>query len=55
MAVISLVDINKKNKSYIECLRDISPDELYNGLLGYGLFAEKLPPIATSVKYGEYP
>ena len=49
MAVISLAEIKEKNKSYIECLREISSDELYDGLLGYGFFAEKLPPIFRRV------
>lgn len=53
MVVKSLDDI-KENKSYIECLREISPDELYDGLLGYGLFAEKLPPVFTSEYFLEY-
>ncbi|MCQ2610951.1 MAG: RNA-directed DNA polymerase [Treponema sp.] len=35
-------------KSYFNCLSEISPDELYDGLLGYGLFTDKLPPIFTS-------
>ena len=54
MAVISLAEIKEKNKSYIECLREISSDELYDGLLGYGLFSENLPPIFTSNSFLKY-
>ena len=41
-------------KKYYECLDEISEDELYEGLLGYGLFADKLPPIFTSVNFYNY-
>ncbi len=54
MAVISFDDIKEEKKSYIECLREISSDELYDGLLGYGMFAEKLPPIFTSEAFLKY-
>ena len=49
-----MVDMKEKNKSYIECLREISADELYDGLLGYGMFAEKIPPIFTSKAFLKY-
>lgn len=42
------------SRSYIDCLRAISSDELYEGLLGYGLFADKLPPVFTSEKFYAY-
>lgn len=42
------------SKSYIDCLREISSNELYEGLLGYGLFADKLPPVFTSKKFYAY-
>ena len=32
-------------KSYADLMNDISADELYERLLAYGLFADKLPPI----------
>lgn len=41
-------------KSYIDCLKDITADELYEGLLGYGMFTEKLPPIFTSHDFYQY-
>ena len=33
---------------------EISADELYEGLLAYGFFAEKLPPVFTAVKFFDY-
>ena len=33
---------------------EITPDELYEGLLGYGMFAENLPPIFTSKNFFDY-
>ena len=33
---------------------EISPDELYKGLLAHGLFSEKLPPIFTAEKFYQY-
>lgn len=41
-------------KSYYDYMDEISADELYEGLLGYGLFADKLPPIFTSVPFYKY-
>lgn len=41
-------------KKYAEYLEEISGDELYEGLLGYGMFANKLPPIFTSVPFYDY-
>lgn len=35
-------------KTYYELLNEISADELFDGLLGYGLFAEKIPPFLTA-------
>lgn len=35
-------------KSYYECLNEISSDDLFDGFLGYGLFAEKIPNFLTS-------
>lgn len=35
-------------------MNDISEDELYEGLLGYGLFSEKMPPIFTSESFYSY-
>ncbi len=39
---------------YYEYMTEISSDELYKGLLAYGLFSDKLPPIFTSDKFYEY-
>lgn len=33
---------------------EISSNRLYEGLLAYGLFSEKLPPIFSSEKFYEY-
>jgi len=41
-------------KSYSDYMNEISPDELFDGLLGHGLFAEKLPPVFTSENFCEY-
>ena len=35
-------------KKYCEFLEEITADELYEGLLGYGMFANKLPPVFTT-------
>ena len=43
-----------KMKSYYDYIDEITEDELYKGLLGYGLFAEKLPPIFTSESFYNY-
>lgn len=42
------------SKTYMEYIDEISSDELYEGLLAYGFFAEKLPPIFTSVPFFKY-
>lgn len=41
-------------KSYADLMNEISAKELYEGLLSYGLFSEKLPPIFTSVGFYDY-
>lgn len=41
-------------KKYCDFIDEITADELYEGLLGYGMFADKLPPIFTSVPFFEY-
>lgn len=35
-------------KSYSEYMNELSPSDVFDGLLGHGLFAEKLPPILAS-------
>lgn len=46
--------LGKNNKKYCDFMDEISADELYEGLLGYGLFSEKIPPVFTSVPFYEY-
>jgi hypothetical protein len=46
------MNVNKKN--YHQVLSDISSDELFEGLLGFGLFAEKIPPFLTSEAFFNY-
>ena len=41
-------------KKYIEFIDEISQDELYEGLLGYGFWPDKLPPIFTSIQFLDY-
>lgn len=41
-------------KSYYECLDEISADDLFDGFLGYGLFAEKIPSFLTSETFLEF-
>ena len=38
-------------KKYIEYKNEISDSDLYEGLVGYGLFAEKIPNFLTSVEF----
>lgn len=41
-------------KKYADFMDEISSDELYEGLLAYGFFAEKLPPVFTAVHFFDY-
>lgn len=41
-------------KSYADYMDEISADELFEGLLGYGLFADKMPPCLSSEAYYSY-
>lgn len=41
-------------KSYFDCINEISAEELYKGLLTYGFFAEKLPPIFSAEDFFQY-
>lgn len=41
-------------KKYHEFMDEISADELYEGLLAYGLFADKIPPVFTSIPFFNY-
>lgn len=42
------------DKKYTDFMDEISSDELYEGLLGYGFFAEKLPPVFTAIPFFNY-
>lgn len=41
-------------KKYSDFMDEITAQELYEGLLAHGLFAEKLPPVFTSVHFFNY-
>lgn len=42
------------NKAYSAFMTEIEADELYKGLLAYGLFSEKMPPVFTSESFYQY-
>lgn len=42
------------DKKYTDFMDEISSDELYEGFLAYGFFAEKLPPVLTSIPFFNY-
>lgn len=46
--------MTKFKKTYSRYMDEITPDELYEGFLGYGLFAEQLPSIFTSEPFMLY-
>lgn len=41
-------------KTYSDFMNAISADEVYEGLLGYGMFSEKIPPMFTSEDFFDY-
>ena len=41
-------------KSYKDFLEEISSEDLFEGLLGYGLFDDKLPPIFSSASFARF-
>ena len=41
-------------KTYTMNLDEITQDELFDGLVGYGFFAEKIPPFLTSEAFLEF-
>ncbi len=43
-----------KHKHYYDYTSELSPDDIYEGLLAYGLFTDKLPPIFTSKPFFDY-
>ena len=40
--------------TYYECIKQITSEEIFDGLLGFGLFSERLPPFLTSEPYLNY-
>lgn len=43
-----------KMKKYIDYLREFNEEELMKGLLGFGLFADKLPGLFSSLAFYDY-
>ena len=41
-------------KTYYQYIKEITSDDLYKGLLAYGLFSEKLPPIFSSEDFYDF-
>ena len=41
-------------KTYDEFMKDISADELYDRMIQYGMFAEKLPPVFDGASFLAY-
>lgn len=41
-------------KTYLDFMTEISDQELYEGLLGYGMFSEKIPPVFTSKPFFDF-
>ena len=41
-------------KTYMQCLDTIDAGDLYEGLLGYGFFADRLPPIFSSLQFARH-
>ena len=41
-------------KKYVDFMDELNPSELYEGLLGYGLFVDKLPPVFDAVPFFNY-
>lgn len=46
--------MKKGQKTYADFMNDITADEIYEGLLAHGLFADKLPPLLTSKPFFDY-
>lgn len=44
----------EKFKAYHEFMKEITADELYDSLVGYGMFSEKLPPIFSGESFLDY-
>lgn len=43
-----------ETKHYYDFTNELSPDEIYEGLLVYGLFTEKLPPVFSAKGFFDY-
>lgn len=43
-----------KHYHYYDFTDELTPDEIYKGLLSYGMFAEKLPPVFTAENFFDY-
>lgn len=43
-----------EDKSYSDFMNEITATELYTGLLAYGMFSEKLPPVFSSKAFFDY-
>lgn len=41
-------------RTYSDFMREISPEELYDGLVQYGMFSEKLPPVLSAELFLDY-
>jgi len=41
-------------KTYYDFMKEISPDEIYDRLVQYGMFSEKLPPILSAESFLNY-
>ena len=41
-------------KAYIDYMNELSPSDLMEGLLGHGMFAEKIPPVFSSEEFSIY-
>lgn len=46
--------MNDSTKSYSDFMNEITASDLYVGLLAYGLFSDKLPPIFSSKPFFDY-
>ena len=43
-----------ETKHYYDFTNELSSDEIYEGLLAYGLFTEKLPPVFSAKEFFDY-
>lgn len=45
---------SEKLKTYFDFMSEIKADELYDSLVSYGMFSEKLPPIFSGELFLDY-